>query len=63
MQVYIPDDDGVNIADLNSSTEILLTEHSQEALHYADVSTTSDDLSQKNIVTFKFYIDSRTYLS
>ncbi|XP_060872701.1 uncharacterized protein LOC132946672 isoform X2 [Metopolophium dirhodum] len=48
--VYIADDDGVKIADLNSTAEI---EHAQEALHYVDVSTSSDDLRQKNIMYSK----------
>ncbi|XP_029346514.1 uncharacterized protein LOC115034283 isoform X2 [Acyrthosiphon pisum] len=47
--VYIADDDSVKIADLNSTAEILFMEHGQEALHYVDVSTSSDDLRQKNI--------------
>jgi len=41
--------------------------HAQEALHYVDVLTSSDDLRQKNIVMMlkhlKLCIDSRTCLS
>jgi len=37
--------------DLNSTGEIIFTDdHAQEALHYLNVSMSSDDASQKNIV-------------
>jgi len=39
------------MSDLNSTGEIIFTDnHAQEALHYTNVSMSSNDTSQKNIV-------------
>lgn len=39
------------MSDLNSTGKIIFTDnHAQEALHYINVSMSSDDTSQQNIV-------------
>lgn len=50
--VYIDEDDNdISMSDLNSTGEIIFTDdHAQKALHYINVSMSSDDTSQKNIM-------------
>ncbi|KAE9544334.1 hypothetical protein AGLY_001513 [Aphis glycines] len=50
--VHIDEDDNdISMLDLNSTGEIIFTDdHAQEALHYLNVSMSSDDTSQKNII-------------
>uniref|UniRef100_A0A2S2NSD7 C2H2-type domain-containing protein n=1 Tax=Schizaphis graminum TaxID=13262 RepID=A0A2S2NSD7_SCHGA len=51
--IYMIDDDDdndISLADLNSTKEIIFTDHVQGALHNLNVLMSSDDLTQKNIM-------------